>query len=232
MVNSSTGFFSLESYGYNLTQLAREEMFPSLKGYEAVITRIFDVLRQKEKAQVRYNPLLLDEDENLKLHIVMEVVRRLAIGDAPDSLQSLHVIAPKLDYLCGNFPVMQENVGSVNPVVEVKIMQMLSWPSSNVWSMPNEFLPKFHAFFSAACREENQVLLLFNDFHRLVGGDPQPHKIDLAPLLTPMLARRQIQLLALSTLSQYQQHIERDAGIERRLRAIALRSDEEIELER
>jgi ATP-dependent Clp protease ATP-binding subunit ClpA len=73
------------------------------------------------------------------------------------------------------------------------------------------------------------VLLLLNDFHRLVGGGALPCAINVAPLLVPALARRQIQLLGVSTLAQYRQYIERDAGIQRRVQPVVLRSDEEIQ---
>ena len=48
---------------------------------------------------------------------------------------------------------------------------------------------------------------------RLVGGESQPYAIDMANLLVPALARRQIQLLGISTLAPFRQHIERDAAI-------------------
>ncbi len=82
-------------------------------------------------------------------------------------------------------------------------------------------LPRFEAFFSAARQAEKQVLLL-NDFHRLVGGEPVPYAINMMNLLIPALARRQIQLIGVSTLAPFRQYIERNAAIERRVQPVVL----------
>jgi ATP-dependent Clp protease ATP-binding subunit ClpC len=230
MTISSTDSFVLESYGYNLTRLAREWIFPPLKGYEAVVSRIFDILLRKEKTKLPYNPLLIDGDETRRWQVVLEVLRRLTTGDAPDTLPSLQVIAPNFVALCGASPaVVQQDVTGIGPGVEGKLAQLLVWPSLDAWCASDVIFPRFEAFFSVSCQAENHVLLLLNDFHRFVGGDPLPDAINIAPLLGPALARRQIQLLGTSTLAQYRQYIERDAAIQRRVQPVVLRSDEEIQ---
>ncbi len=230
MTISSTDSLVLESYGHNLTRLTCQRTLPSLKGYEAVVSRIFDILLRKEKTNHNYNPVLIDGAEMRRWRVILEVVRRLATGDAPDPLSSLQVIAPNFAVLCGTSPVtVQHDVTESAPEVEERLAQLLSWPSSDAWSTSDMVFPRFEAFFSAACQSENHVLLLLNDFHRFVGGESQPYAIDMANLLVPALARRQLQLLGVSTLAPFRQHIERDAAIQRRVQPVVLRSDKEIQ---
>lgn len=225
---SSRDSFSLESYGYNLTRFAREGMFSPLKGYEALVTRVFAILLRKEKTNNRYNPLLLDEDTTRRWQVALEVVRRMAVGDAPDPLPSLQVIAPNFRALCddSSHTVQQDDAGSI-PERKEKLTQMLSWPSSDMWSSANVVLPRFEAFFSTARQIGDRNIFLLIDFHRLIGGEPQPYVIDLAPLLVPLLVRREMQLFGASTPAQYRQYIERDAAIQRRVQEVIVRSDEE-----
>ena len=226
MTHSLIDTFSLEGYGYNLTHLAHEGMFPPLAGYEMVVAQIFEILLRKEKNRRHYNPLLLADDEMLKGSLLQEVVRRLAIGEAPDPLPSLQVIAPNYTALCG---ASSGEARKATLETEEQFAQMVAWPLSDVWDTADTVLPRFQAFFSAACRAGSQVMLLLTDFHRLLGGEPQPYTVDLAPLLIPALARREIQFLGTSTLVHHRQDIERDAGIEMRLQVVGIRSDEEVQ---
>jgi len=75
MTISSTDSLVLTSYGYNLTRLTREWLFPPLKGYEAWVSRIFSILLRKEKTNHNYNPVLIDGDETHRWRVVLEVVR-------------------------------------------------------------------------------------------------------------------------------------------------------------
>lgn len=223
MTISSTDSFVLTSYGYDLTKLAREWPLPPLKGYEAWVSRIFGILLRKEKTNHYYNPVLIDGDEMRRWRVVLEVVRCLATGEAPDPLPSLQVLAPNFAALCGTSPIaMQQEITGTALEEEERLTQLLSWPSLDAWTTSDTVLPRFEAFFAAACQSKEQVLLLLNDFHQFVGGEPQPFAIDMANVLVPALARRQIQLLGVSTLAQYRQHIERDAAIQRRVQPVVL----------
>ena len=222
---SSTDAFSLENYGYNLTRLAREGDIPPLAGYDTVVTRIFAVLLRPGN---RSNSMLIDEDEPRRWQIMMEVLRRVAAGDVPEPLQTCQVIAPNFAALCGaSPPAVQPELTGTASEIEAQLTHLLAWPSQERWHSADSVLPTFEAFFSAARRTEHQVLLL-NDFHRLIGGEPHPYALDLAPLLVSALARNEIQLLGTSTLEQYRHYIERDAAIARRFQAVMLKSDLEI----
>lgn len=226
MTNSSTDAFPLESYGYNLTQLAREGMFPPVKGNEAMVTRIFDILLRKEKANSRYNPVLIDEDETYRWPVVIEVLRRLAAGEAPDPLTSLQVIAPNFAALCGvSSATVLHPVTGMASEVEERLAHLLSWPLREAWNPSDAVQSRFEAFFSSILHTENQVLLL-NDVHRfvLVSREPEHYATNVLNVLIPALARRQIQLLGISTLAPFRQHIERNAAIQSRVQPVMLYS--------
>jgi ATP-dependent Clp protease ATP-binding subunit ClpC len=226
----STDPFLLEHTTYKLTQRARQGKFAPLKGYEAVISRIFDVLLCKGKSKLHYNPLLLHGDETLRLQVILEVVRHLAIGEAPDSLSSVQVLAPNLAALC-SAPFDHPQQDTLADTLEEygKLEKLLLWFPTEIESTSDVLLSRFEMLFSAVHQAGNKTLLFFNDFHRFVGGETQPSAIDLASLLVPALARQEIQLLGTTTLVQYRHHIERFAAIECRVQGVMLLSDEEFQ---
>ena len=65
-------------------------------------------------------------------------------------------------------------------------------------------------------------MLLLNDFHRFVGAEPNPYAINMLNILIPALARRQIHLIGISTLTPFQQYIEQNASIECRVQPVVL----------
>lgn len=90
----------LERYGHNLTELAKLGAFSPLKGQDAVVNRMFQVLLREKKC----NPVLLDSHEARRWAIVTEVIRRMAIGDAPDPLPNKHVIVLDYEALLADLP--------------------------------------------------------------------------------------------------------------------------------
>ena len=182
----STSSSVQERYGYNLTKLARESTFSPLNASEAWVSQIFSILLRKEKTRQNYNPVLIDGDETRRWQVILEVVRRLITGNAPAPLSSLQVVAPNLAALCRtSSSLIQQEITGTASEVEARLVQLLLWPSSDLWSTSDIVLTKFEEFFSAVCQSEDRVLILLNDFQRFVGGDPQPYAIDIANVLVP-----------------------------------------------
>lgn len=100
------------------------------------------------------------------------------------------------------------------------------WPSLEDWHPPDEPLARLQKLFLAVRQSEGQILLFVNHFHWLLGAEQQRSPIDASRLLKPVLARREIQLIAACTPEQYRQYIERDAAISRRLQEYPVRPDE------
>ena len=244
MKSFPTDFFPLEYYGYNLTNGARQGLISPLRGYEAVIERIFQVLlRQTPK---RYNPLLLDLDESRQWQVINEVVRRMALGEAPDPLPTRQVIALNYETLLAtdslvnhSFEKAQRSLWYDQQREETELSEndrldkMFQWPTLEDWSAPTVVLARLQALFLAVRQTHGQVLLCLPHFDRLLGRESgeekQQHQIDAYSLLKPTLARREIQLMGTCAPAQYRQYIERNAAIACRLQEICLRSDEELQ---
>ncbi len=246
--------FPLKEYGHNLTQVARQGGFAPVGGYEASVARIFQILLRRGKDNHKYNPLLLDLDEGRRWRVVSEVVRRIAAGEAPDSLSIREVIALNFEALFAKDAAPQRRRAMGAPqrsspdeneweraladsasdeMFEQFVKKYFSgnlWPELEEWNSPNEILSRLQDLFLVVRQSEGQILLFVDPFHSLVGGDQQPYYTDASGLLKPVLARGEIQLIGACTPAQYQQYIERDAAISRRMQEFDVRSDEELQV--
>jgi len=251
---SSTDSFALEHYGHNLTYLARQGIFPPLVGYEALVARVVQILLRQEKNTNKSNPLLMDMDEMRRWRVVLEVVRRMATGEAPDPLPTREVIALNYEALFAKGASSEGSHAFVAPeqplfdesewkaaLAESGSEEMLDrlfmkyfpggwWPALEEWHTPHEVLSRLQALFLAVRQAEGHILLFVNHFHWLLGGGPQRYSVDASSLLKPVLARREVQLIGACTPAQYRQYIEYDAAISRRLQEYDVRSDEELQL--
>ena len=218
------------------------------------MARIFQILLRREKDNHLYNPLLLDLDEGRRWRVVSEVVRRIAAGEAPGSCPIREVIALNYEALFAKDAaphrrrVMVESQrpspddsewelaladAASDEMFEQFVTKYFSgnlWSSLEEWNPPNEVLSRLQELFLAVRQSEGQILLFVDQFHWLVGGDQQPYHIDASGLLKPVLARREIQLIGACTPAQYQQYIERDAAISRRMQEFEVRSDEDLQV--
>lgn len=243
--------FPLQQYGHNLTHVVRERSIPPLRRYEVAVARLFDILLRWEDSRKKCNPLLLDADEVRRGQVVMEAVRRMAVGEAPEPLATREVIALNFEALFANVPAAESHQQATRPEPLVDenewdlalgdagsqemVEQLLAkyfpkglWPALEDWNPSNEIFARLQRVFLAVRQSQGRVLLFVNHFHRLLGCDPQEFSIDAAPLFKPVLARREIQLIAACTPEQYQQYIERDAAIARRLQEYHIQADEAL----
>ena len=229
---------ALERYGHNLTILARQGAFPPLAGQEAIIQRIFEILQRENNA----NPILLDFDQSRRFGIVAEVVRRMAIGEAPAPFVNMQVIALDLEALCSNLSddreLRQQRIKQYSASLWKKLAEPVSseaeadeawwaslkdvplWPQPEEWIAPSMVLERLQRMFLAMHHAPGSYLMFIDHFHRLLGGEPREYPVDAFKLLKPMLARRQIQLITACTREQYRLHIERNAAIQRRFQVI------------
>jgi ATP-dependent Clp protease ATP-binding subunit ClpC len=68
-----------------------------------------------------------------------------------------------------------------------------------------------------ACQD---VILVIDEVHTLVGAGAVEGAIDAANILKPALARGELQCIGATTLDEYRKHIERDAALERRFQPV------------
>lgn len=225
ILNDST---PLERYGHNLTELAKLGAFSPLSGQDAVVHRLFQVLLRENKC----NPVLLGSHKAERWAALIEVIRRMAIGDAPDPLPDKQVIVLDYEALLAGLPehIFRPRVVksySFDALIHAKpgseervfLEQLRGQPSLEEKDTPTK---RLQLLFTAMHQAAGSFLLLVDHFHRIVGGEWDRYPIDVAPLLKPMLARRQIQLIGACTLEHYRQHIERDAAIQRRCQEICM----------
>jgi ATP-dependent Clp protease ATP-binding subunit ClpA len=233
MLNEST---PLERYGHNLTRLAKLGAFAPLAGQEAVINRVFQALQRNNKNV----PLIVASDETRRWAVIAEVIRRMAIGDAPSPFPTQQVIG--LDYealfsdLSNDILIRQEQRKRKYAPLEEKLTQakpsseehwtlleeLFRWPSLEEWIAPTTVLERLQSMFISMHQTAGSFILYVDHFHRLFCGEPDHYPIDATVLLKPALNRDRIQLIGACTLEQYHQHIEWNAFIPRRIQDICL----------
>lgn len=215
------------------------------------VARVFQILLRQEKGPNKYNPLLLDIDEGRRWRVVLEVVRRMATGEAPDPFPTQEVLALNYEALFARNAGSEESHVFVAPkqslfdesewkdvlaesgseeMLERLFMKYFRWSSLEEWQAPNEVLARLQALFLAVRQAEGRILLFVNHFHWLLGGGPQGYSLDASNLLKPVLAGREGQFIGTCTPAQYRQYIERDAAIQRRFQEFDVRSDKELQL--
>jgi ATP-dependent Clp protease ATP-binding subunit ClpC len=65
-------------------------------------------------------------------------------------------------------------------------------------------------------KESQNVILVIDEVHTLVGAGAAEGAIDAANIMKPGMARGEFQVIGATTISEYRQHIEKDAALERR----------------
>ena len=69
-------------------------------------------------------------------------------------------------------------------------------------------------------KSADNVILVIDEVHTLIGAGAAEGAIDAANLLKPALARGDLQCIGATTLEEYRKHIEKDAALERRFQPV------------
>ena len=72
----------------------------------------------------------------------------------------------------------------------------------------------------AEVRQAQNIILVIDELHTLVGAGSLEGGMDAANLLKPALARGELKCIGATTLDEYRQRIERDAALERRFQPV------------
>ena len=71
-------------------------------------------------------------------------------------------------------------------------------------------------------RKSQDVILVIDEIHTLVGAGSLEGGMDAANLLKPALARGELQCIGATTLDEYRKYIEKDAALERRFQPVTI----------
>nr|YP_010338402.1 Clp protease ATP binding subunit [Bangia atropurpurea]UNJ18352.1 Clp protease ATP binding subunit [Bangia atropurpurea] len=71
-------------------------------------------------------------------------------------------------------------------------------------------------------KSADNVILVIDEVHTLIGAGAAEGAIDAANLLKPALARGELQCIGATTLEEYRKHIEKDPALERRFQPVVV----------
>jgi ATP-dependent Clp protease ATP-binding subunit ClpC len=69
-------------------------------------------------------------------------------------------------------------------------------------------------------KNDKNIILFIDELHTMVGAGATSGSLDAANILKPALARGELRAIGATTLTEYKQHIEKDAALERRFQPI------------
>jgi ATP-dependent Clp protease ATP-binding subunit ClpB len=136
------------------------------------------------------NPVLIGEPGVGKTAIVEGLAQRIIHGDVPETLKNRRVISLDMGALIAGAKYRGE--------FEDRLKQVLK----------------------AVQAAEGEIILFIDELHTVVGAGATDGAMDASNLLKPMLARGELHCVGATTLTEYRQHIEKDAALERRFQPV------------
>lgn len=85
-----------------------------------------------------------------------------------------------------------------------------------------DFEERLKACMDEAAAQSNLILFV-DEMHIIVGAGAAEGAIDAANIMKPRLARGELQIIGATTDAEYRKHIEKDAALERRFQAVAVK---------
>jgi len=184
---------ALETYCHDLTALARQGRFAPLAGREAEVARVFAVLARQHPLLNKKCAVLLAEPGPERFAIVQEVARRIAHEDVPDRVRARRMMALDIGALVSDT------------------------------TRRGEFEGRLKLLLEGVRLTDGRTILFVEDLHSLVGAGAAEGCVDAVNVLTPALARNEVQLVGTTSLEDYCRYIERDAGLQRRFQEVVVR---------
>ena len=176
---------TLEEYGTDLTQQAREGKLDPVVGRKKEIERVMQILGRRTKN----NPCLIGEPGVGKTAVAEGLAQIIASGEAPETIANKRVVTLDMGLLVAGTKYRGE--------FEERLKKLMD-----------------------EIRQSDDIILMIDEIHTLVGAGAAEGAIDAANLLKPALARGELQCIGATTLDEYRKHIEKDAALERRFQPI------------
>ena len=140
--------------------------------------------------RTKNNPVLIGEPGVGKTAIVEGLAQRIVAGDVPSSLANKKLLALDLSAM----------------VAGAKYR--------------GEFEERMKAVLKEITEAEGRFIIFIDELHMIVGAGAAEGGVDAGNMLKPLLARGELRLVGATTLSEYRQHVEKDAALERRFQPV------------
>ena len=140
--------------------------------------------------RTKNNPVLIGEPGVGKTAIVEGLAQRIVKGDVPESLKRKRLLSLDLGAM----------------VAGAKFR--------------GEFEERLKGVLQEIERASGEIILFIDELHTVVGAGRAEGAMDASNMLKPALARGMLHCVGATTLKEYQQYIEKDAGLARRFQPV------------
>jgi len=210
---------TLEELGIDLTDQAKQGKLDEVYGRDLEIEQALRTLSRRRKN----NPCLVGEPGVGKTAIVEGIAQ---IVSAANLLANPQEIEQYYDNIDDELMSKLERMAALCPsrlkgyrIVSIELANLVAGTKYR-----GEFEERVQSILAEVTDEKAPPTILFMDeIHLLIGAGSAEGGMDAANVLKPALARGQLQLIGATTVSEYRQHIESDAALERRLQPLMVK---------
>ena len=210
--NDLSGFIGLSAEKSKSSGESSAEDKPKIKGAPALGTYGKDLTALAKAGKI--DPIIGREEETARLIRILSRRSKnnpCLIGE-PGVGKTAVVEGLALRIAEGNVPETLRN----KQIITLDIPAMIAGAKYR-----GEFEERMKNVLEEASKFPNLILFI-DEFHMIIGAGAAEGAVDAANIIKPALARGEMQLIGATTISEYRNHIEKDAALERRFQAVMI----------